>query len=135
MVNLAWLSAFSSYSLIHLPGIFLDQAPLLLYGSPNPHCGKYIFRFNNFCLDYIGCPDAVRDACSVSLHGNPIHTFAHLLFHARFKVISWSNASLTPLDITINEIEVAIKTLKEVDDFDPDKTSSLLECYSRFASL
>lgn len=50
LANASWLSTFASYSLIHLPRIFSDHAPLLLSFSSNPSRKNNSFKFENFLV-------------------------------------------------------------------------------------
>lgn len=54
LVNLAWFSIFSSYSLVHLPRISSDHAPLFLSLSLLPSRHKINFKFSNFWFEYLG---------------------------------------------------------------------------------
>lgn len=88
LVNHIWSFNFNSYSRKHLPRISSDHARLLLVVCLHFVCNRFVFHFDNFLLNYIGCHTAIRNAWNFTPHGNPMHAFLHLISHTRSNLIS-----------------------------------------------
>ncbi|XP_039136217.1 uncharacterized protein LOC120273617 [Dioscorea cayenensis subsp. rotundata] len=135
LANLAWLSNFSSVFLFHLTRTISDHAPLLLSVSFIHQRRKFLFRFYNFWLDYLGCHDAVWEAWMVSPHDNPLHSFTHLLSRTRSNILLWRASGLTSLDADMKETEESIRSLELRDSLDSVSIDRLMECYNWFSIL
>lgn len=81
LVNSVWQDKYHSYSLKLLPRIFSDHTPLLLAIHLISFISRKIFHFETYWLDYIGCINAIKEACNFSPHGNPMHSLSHLFAH------------------------------------------------------
>lgn len=70
LVNFLWSANFDCCILKHLPHTFSDHAPILLFDSPYNYCKSKIFHFNYYCLEYIGCHTAIKEAWNFFPHSS-----------------------------------------------------------------
>lgn len=75
LVNLAWISSFQSYSLTYLPCVFSNHALLLFSVSTLVLHHRINFCLEDFCVDYLGCHNVVRDAWNFCPTGTPCMRF------------------------------------------------------------
>lgn len=92
------------------------------------------FKFENFWLNYVGHHSVINEAWGLSLHGNPIQVFTHLLSRSRFKLNAWSRSGLCSIDSALARIGLDISALEYLDLFSKSHPL-LLEHYSKLAAL
>ncbi|XP_039118470.1 uncharacterized protein LOC120254421 [Dioscorea cayenensis subsp. rotundata] len=134
LVNVDWLASFKSYNLKHLTRSFSDHSPLFLSASFLPFHKKNVFRFENFWLDFLGCHNAVLTAWNFNPHGNPMHSFSHLLSRVRSNLISWSHKGVNNIDSALIHTESEIHHLEQSDS-NPNIFAILMEHYAKLSTL
>lgn len=92
------------------------------------------FKFENFWLNYVGHHSVINEAWGLSLHGNPMQVFTHLLSRSRFKLNAWSRSGLCSIDSALARIGLDISALEYLDLFSKSHPL-LLEHYSKLAAL
>lgn len=133
-VNLDCCNLFRTYSLKHLPRTSSDHAPLLISASISVNWSVPVFRFDNNCLEYIDCHNAVKDAWNFMPHGNPLQACTHLLSHTRIKIKSWRSSGVSSIDKALASTEQEISLL-EMTDAISNSNSLLMDLYGKFAAL
>ncbi|XP_039120543.1 uncharacterized protein LOC120256952 [Dioscorea cayenensis subsp. rotundata] len=134
IANSNWISRFNNFTLKHLSRSFSDHSPLLLSVSDSIIRRRFLFKFENFWLDYIDCHSIVREALQSPSHGNPLHVLSHLLSCTRFKLSQWNRRRHNSLERALSQTESDIFDLENSDDSLVSQ-SNLTALYAKLAAI
>lgn len=120
LVNLAWLSFFSSYSLTHLPWIFSDHTPPFFSLFPSIPLAIRSF-FVLIILPWLHwLPWCYEGSLEFLSSGKSLACLYSFSISTHVKINAWRSAGLTPLDIALKDAKKYITSLERVESSGSD---------------
>ncbi|XP_074314729.1 uncharacterized protein LOC141649964 [Silene latifolia] len=87
--NQQWFTLFPSSSLLHLPILVSDHAPIILSICPDSKSRKRPYRIDNWCLSYPEVRDMVLQAWKTPFFGSSMYVRSRKLSTVRFAILQW----------------------------------------------
>ncbi|XP_074315696.1 uncharacterized protein LOC141651903 [Silene latifolia] len=87
--NNDWLHLFPAASILHLPILISDHAPIILKFLPISKSGRRPYRLDNWCFSSPEIANIVECAWRLSIPGSPMYVLSRRLSSVRFSIMQW----------------------------------------------
>ncbi|XP_074299040.1 uncharacterized protein LOC141630054 [Silene latifolia] len=87
--NNDWLHLFPAASILNLPILVSDHAPIILKLLPNSKAGRRPYRLDNWCFSSPEIANIVECAWRISFPSSPMYVLSHRLSSVRFSIMQW----------------------------------------------
>ncbi|XP_074308877.1 uncharacterized protein LOC141643571 [Silene latifolia] len=85
--NSEWLHLFPAASLLHLPILVSDHAPIILKFFPPSRTCRRPYRLDNWCFNSPEIAHIVDCACKLPFTGSPVYVLSRRLASVRFSIM------------------------------------------------
>ncbi|XP_074265845.1 uncharacterized protein LOC141588296 [Silene latifolia] len=89
VLGLAWFTLFPSASILHLPILVSDHAPIILSLCPDSKPRKRPYRIDNWCLSYPEVRELVLQVWETPFFGSAMFVVSRKLATARRAILQW----------------------------------------------
>ncbi|XP_074291012.1 uncharacterized protein LOC141617752 [Silene latifolia] len=87
--NTEWLDLFPAASLMHLPILVSDHAPIILKFFPSSKTSRRPYRLDNWCFNSPEIAHIVDCAWRLPVTGSPMYILSRRLASVRFSIMQW----------------------------------------------
>ncbi|XP_074277163.1 uncharacterized protein LOC141600809 [Silene latifolia] len=87
--NNDWLHFFPDASIMHLPILISDHAPIILKFFPPSKVCRCPYRLDNWCFNSLEIAHIVACAWQISIAGSPMYVLSRRLASIRFSIMQW----------------------------------------------
>ncbi|XP_074291532.1 uncharacterized protein LOC141618328 [Silene latifolia] len=87
--NSEWLHLFPAASLLHLPILVSDHAPIILKFFPPSRTCRLPYRLDNWCFNSPEIAHIVDCAWKLPFTGSPMYVLSRRLASVRFSIMQW----------------------------------------------
>ncbi|XP_074297018.1 uncharacterized protein LOC141627690 [Silene latifolia] len=87
--NSEWLNLFPAASLLHLPILVSDHAPIILKFFPPSRTYRRPYRLDNWCFNSPEIAHIVDCAWKLPFTGSPMYVLSRRLASVRFSIMQW----------------------------------------------